>query len=167
MAIVSTLADHSPLTLAVGGAAVLLLVLLALHFPDRPLGVRARQQGIPVAPGTYPFVGTWGLVSRGLAGTLEGVLYIILDLQRSLAPGGKPYSFCIPLTLGGRTVVLNRPEYIEHIQKTNFDNYPKGEIQGSTMSDLLSPEGIFVADGNVWKQVRTLFRHVLQKLTFE
>ncbi|KAG0559051.1 hypothetical protein KC19_10G074900 [Ceratodon purpureus] len=42
---------------------------------------------------------------------------------------------------------------VEHILKTNFENYPKGEFLPAIFFDLLG-FGIFAADGNVWKLQR-------------
>ncbi|XVF73356.1 hypothetical protein PTKIN_Ptkin12aG0195000 [Pterospermum kingtungense] len=44
---------------------------------------------------------------------------------------------------------------IEHILKTNFDKYVKGEHFGEVFADLLG-EGIFSVDGDKWRQQRKL-----------
>ncbi|XP_020579167.1 LOW QUALITY PROTEIN: cytochrome P450 704B1 [Phalaenopsis equestris] len=45
------------------------------------------------------------------------------------------------------------PANVEHILKTNFSNYPKGEIFRSYMEVLLG-DGIFNADGELWRKQR-------------
>ncbi|CAH2033983.1 unnamed protein product [Thlaspi arvense] len=45
------------------------------------------------------------------------------------------------------------PANIEHILKTNFKNYPKGEFYRERFSDLLE-DGIFNADDELWKEER-------------
>ncbi|PKA65871.1 Cytochrome P450 704C1 [Apostasia shenzhenica] len=45
------------------------------------------------------------------------------------------------------------PANVEHILKTNFTNYPKGELSRSYMHVLLG-DGIFNADGERWKKQR-------------
>nr|XP_012573461.1 cytochrome P450 704C1-like isoform X1 [Cicer arietinum] len=59
-----------------------------------------------------------------------------------------------------RLLALNHSELytidvrnIEHILKTNFDKYSKGKYNKDVMTDLFG-EGIFVVDGDKWKQQR-------------
>lgn len=44
---------------------------------------------------------------------------------------------------------------IEHVLKTNFDNYSKGEYNKDIVTDLFG-KGIFAVDGGKWKQQRKL-----------
>ncbi|KAL5226553.1 hypothetical protein ABZP36_014818 [Zizania latifolia] len=46
-------------------------------------------------------------------------------------------------------VLTASPANVEHILKTNFGNYPKGELSVSTLEDLLG-HGIFNSDGEQW-----------------
>jgi cytochrome P450 len=56
--------------------------------------------------------------------------------------------------LGGiRTVVTANPANVEHILKTRFDNYPKGEPFTAILQDLLG-NGIFNCDGDAWRMQR-------------
>lgn len=56
--------------------------------------------------------------------------------------------------LGGiRTVLTANPENVEHILKTRFDNYPKGNAFTTILHDLLG-KGIFNADGETWRLQR-------------
>ncbi|OAY80861.1 Cytochrome P450 704B1, partial [Ananas comosus] len=45
------------------------------------------------------------------------------------------------------------PANVEHVLKTNFTNYPKGELYRSYM-DVLLGDGIFNADGELWRKQR-------------
>ncbi|KAI5071571.1 hypothetical protein GOP47_0013822 [Adiantum capillus-veneris] len=57
-------------------------------------------------------------------------------------------------TLAGRTMYLTvDPSNVEHILKTNFHNYPKGQRVHSVLQDFLG-DGIFNADGETWKKHR-------------
>ena len=49
---------------------------------------------------------------------------------------------------------------IEHILKTNFDGYSKGQYNRDIASDLFG-EGIFAVDGDKWKQQRKLASYEL------
>uniref|UniRef100_A0A0D9V6V2 Cytochrome P450 n=1 Tax=Leersia perrieri TaxID=77586 RepID=A0A0D9V6V2_9ORYZ len=52
------------------------------------------------------------------------------------------------LGLTGGVITANAAN-VEHILKTNFDNYPKGELPVSLLKDLLG-HGIFNSDGEQW-----------------
>nr|QLL91377.1 CYP94A1 [Gynostemma pentaphyllum] len=47
-------------------------------------------------------------------------------------------------------VITANPLNVEHILKTNFENYPKGERFISLLEDFLG-RGIFNSDGEIWK----------------
>ncbi|XP_078182582.1 cytochrome P450 CYP94D108-like [Carex rostrata] len=46
-------------------------------------------------------------------------------------------------------VITANPKNVEHIIKTNFDNYPKGEVMMSMLEDFFG-HGIFNSDGEQW-----------------
>nr|DAD21291.1 TPA_asm: hypothetical protein HUJ06_022754 [Nelumbo nucifera] len=48
---------------------------------------------------------------------------------------------------------IEDPVNVEHVLKTNFDNYPKGEVYHSYMEVLLG-DGIFNSDGELWRKQR-------------
>ncbi|XP_050224269.1 cytochrome P450 CYP94D108-like [Mercurialis annua] len=50
-------------------------------------------------------------------------------------------------------IITANPLNVEHILKTNFDNYPKGERFISRLEDFLG-QGIFNSDGELWKVQR-------------
>ncbi|BAB92258.1 putative cytochrome P450-dependent fatty acid hydroxylase [Oryza sativa Japonica Group] len=52
------------------------------------------------------------------------------------------------LGLTGGVITAN-PANVEHILKTNFDNYPKGKLTVSMLEDFLG-HGIFNSDGEQW-----------------
>merc|ERR1711998_149000 len=47
---------------------------------------------------------------------------------------------------------------LEHVLKTNFENYPKGRDMNEPFKDLLG-DGIFAVDGHKWKQQRKTASH--------
>ncbi|CAE7567648.1 CYP86A1 [Symbiodinium pilosum] len=52
-------------------------------------------------------------------------------------------------------VITRDPRNVEHMLKTNFENYPKGGTMRNSMHELLG-DGIFNADGDLWfKQRKT------------
>nr|ADG34845.1 cytochrome P450 protein [Vanda hybrid cultivar] len=58
----------------------------------------------------------------------------------------------VPLPFTSYTYTAD-PANVEHILKTNFNNYPKGELFRSYMEVLLG-DGIFNADGELWRKQR-------------
>ncbi|TKY63449.1 fatty acid omega-hydroxylase [Spatholobus suberectus] len=56
------------------------------------------------------------------------------------------------------TVVTANPRNVEHILKTNFNNFPKGKPFTEILGDLLGC-GIFNVDGELWHAQRKLASH--------
>ncbi|CAA3028879.1 cytochrome P450 704B1 [Olea europaea subsp. europaea] len=58
----------------------------------------------------------------------------------------------VPMPFTTYTYIAD-PANVEHVLKTNFNNYPKGEVYHSYMEVLLG-DGIFNADGEHWRKQR-------------
>ncbi|KDP41226.1 hypothetical protein JCGZ_15633 [Jatropha curcas] len=58
----------------------------------------------------------------------------------------------VPMPFTTYTYIAD-PASVEHVLKTNFSNYPKGETYHSYMEVLLG-DGIFNADGELWRRQR-------------
>ncbi|KAI4313691.1 hypothetical protein L6164_026649 [Bauhinia variegata] len=58
----------------------------------------------------------------------------------------------VPMPFTTYTYIAD-PANVEHVLKTNFNNYPKGEVYRSYMEVLLG-DGIFNADGELWRKQR-------------
>ncbi|KAL5976382.1 hypothetical protein ACLOJK_020713 [Asimina triloba] len=54
-----------------------------------------------------------------------------------------------------RNTITANPQNVEHILKTNFDNYPKGKTFSLILGDLLG-QGIFNVDGDSWRFQRKM-----------
>ncbi|KAH8922679.1 cytochrome P450 [Atractiella rhizophila] len=67
---------------------------------------------------------------------------------------------------GIRVIDISKPEWIEYVQKANFDNYPKGWIFTSVTSDFWGV-GIFNADGNPWYYQRKIISHIFSVSRFK
>ncbi|VFQ95262.1 unnamed protein product [Cuscuta campestris] len=61
-------------------------------------------------------------------------------------------SVVVPMPFTTYTYIAH-PDNVEHILKTNFSNYPKGEVYHSYMEVLLG-NGIFNVDGELWRKQR-------------
>ncbi|XP_058077275.1 cytochrome P450 704B1 [Magnolia sinica] len=64
----------------------------------------------------------------------------------------KSKTITVPMLFTSYTYIAD-PANVEHILKTNFANYPKGEVYHSYMEVLLG-DGIFNADGEMWRKQR-------------
>lgn len=150
-------------TLLQGGVPTYLLAVavfftaLAIRFHDRWIFSHSRPE-IPTAPGAWPIIGNtmWFM---SLAARKTRMLDETLRLQKSVGKGGKPFTLTGP-AVGGRITVINRPEYIQYVQKTNFENFNKGKMFSSAFADVLGLHGIFVADGEPWKKQRKMASHI-------
>ncbi|CAO1626145.1 unnamed protein product [Sympodiomycopsis kandeliae] len=138
-------------------ASIVVLVALCVLYPDRPVGVASRS-GIANYKPAYPLVGSVDFILR-ISFRQTRFLDEVLRVQRDHGKGGQPFTITFP-ALGGRATVLNNPAYIQYVQKTNFDNYPKGREFYKNMSDVLGPHGIFVVDGSPWYTQRKLASHI-------
>ncbi|KAI3949479.1 hypothetical protein MKW92_042857 [Papaver armeniacum] len=64
----------------------------------------------------------------------------------------KTFKVALPFTT---VTFIAEPANVEHVLKTNFHNYPKGEAFRTYMEDLLG-DGIFNSDGEMWRQQRKI-----------
>ncbi|CDS82304.1 related to Cytochrome P450 [Sporisorium scitamineum] len=145
----------TPTYIAVG--TLLLLALLCLIAPDRYI-LASHRKGIKEPPGALPLVGNLPLL-LDIAAKRRRFLDEFLLLQKSIGAGAQPWAATLPY-LGGRVTSINRPEYIRWVQKTNFENYIKGSQFQSSMGDVMSLHGIFVADGEIWRKQRKMASHI-------
>ncbi|KAF9547205.1 Protein kinase alk2 [Mortierella hygrophila] len=73
--------------------------------------------------------------------------------------------FAITLPFVGRVVDFTDPAVLEHVLKTNFWAYEKGEFLRRTFFDLLG-NGIFNADGHSWNWQRKMASHIFNVNAF-
>nr|QWK52386.1 cytochrome P450 86C1 [Isatis tinctoria] len=66
---------------------------------------------------------------------------------------------------GSYGIMTANPANIEHILKTNFKNYPKGEFYRERFRDLLE-DGIFNADDELWKEERRVAKTEMHSSRF-
>ncbi|KAG0231968.1 hypothetical protein BGW41_001986 [Actinomortierella wolfii] len=122
--------------------ATLAVVLGAMiKYPDRAIFTRARPDLKKTTLPGYP-----------LLGNLPAMLRRAEDPYNMLHLGMKHFGNKMSMTLPilGRMIFVNDAVSMEHILKTNMENYIKGQVFAFNMSDLLG-RGIFVSDGQLWK----------------
>ncbi|KAJ4872650.1 hypothetical protein Rs2_45675 [Raphanus sativus] len=76
----------------------------------------------------------------------------LYEYQTEIARKKPTYRFLSP---GQSDIFTADPRNVEHILKTRFDNYSKGDNSRENLGDLLG-HGIFTVDGEKWKQQRKL-----------
>jgi fatty acid omega-hydroxylase len=140
-------------------SAVLGAVLLAIlrHIRWRLSGV---ARGAPRVPGSL------------LLGNLPEILRAAANneihdvVQRNHKEYGKTMVMTGPFGTNECFVFTADPRNVEHILKTNFNNYPKGPIVRGCLADLLG-RGIFNADGTDWSQQRKTTSHMFTAKLFK
>ncbi|KAF9582057.1 hypothetical protein BGW38_000714 [Lunasporangiospora selenospora] len=115
------------------------LIAAIIKYPNRAIGTRDR----PDLKGLvgYPLIGNLPQTIRAGDNNLQ-------QLHELFEEMGDVITMTVPFM--GRFIIINNPELMEHILKTNFDNYVKGSVFRSQLQDILGC-GIFVADGDVWR----------------
>ncbi|SAM83543.1 related to siderophore peptide synthetase involved in ferrichromeA biosynthesis [Ustilago bromivora] len=125
------------------------ILLLGFVYRDRPIFV--SQCDHIKGPSGLPLIGNTLQVLKDAANPLQAML------ARSMQYG-------LPNTMTvigmGRAINVTRPDWIQHIQKTNFANYVKGPKLRACLHDLLG-DGIFNADGNTWKAQRKVGSNIM------
>ncbi|KAK1293962.1 Cytochrome P450 94A1 [Acorus calamus] len=125
--------------------------LLILSLSLLLLGYRRRRlsKKTPASPAgllsPYPFLGVLPQFINNRHRFLEWLVEILSSHPTHNV------DFRTPGNVHG--IITASPATVEHVLKTNFGNYPKGERTVSMTSDLLGL-GIFNSDGEEWKSQR-------------
>ncbi|KAK3036105.1 hypothetical protein RJ639_031686, partial [Escallonia herrerae] len=90
-----------------------------------------------------------------VAGTVFDQIFYFNRLYDYLAEIGKRHHTFRLLAPEQSELYTTETRNIEHILKTNFENYSKGQYNQDIVTDLFG-EGIFVVDGVKWRQQRKL-----------
>ncbi|KAL8053230.1 hypothetical protein ABFS82_05G058600 [Erythranthe guttata] len=116
-------------------AAVVFVVINSLR--------QKKRRGLP----NWPLVGMLPSLVFGIKENIYEWLTEILQGQNGT------FTFRGPWFTNLNCVVTSDPRNLEYLLKTNFPNFPKGDYFRGAVSDLLG-DGIFGADGDVWRRQR-------------
>ncbi|RWR79884.1 cytochrome P450 94B3 [Cinnamomum micranthum f. kanehirae] len=94
---------------------------------------------------TYPIVGNLPPFLKNRHRWLQWLTEVLREQPTNMITFWRPGNL--------RGVITANPANVEHILKTNFLNYPKGERFITTLEDFLG-QGIFNSDGDLWKVQR-------------
>eukprot|EP00746_Dinoflagellata_sp_MGD_P027051 gnl/MRDRNA2_/MRDRNA2_163744_c0_seq1.p1 gnl/MRDRNA2_/MRDRNA2_163744_c0~~gnl/MRDRNA2_/MRDRNA2_163744_c0_seq1.p1 ORF type:complete len:530 (+),score=82.30 gnl/MRDRNA2_/MRDRNA2_163744_c0_seq1:82-1671(+) len=117
-------------------------------------------------PKNAPYFGSFilGGIARIAPAAIRNELHrFVHSLQNQY---GKTFVVVPPLGFPIWACITSDPKNVEHILKTNFDNYPKGENLQKIFNDLLG-RGIFAADGKEWFQQRKTTSHMFTAKLFK
>nr|AJD25236.1 cytochrome P450 CYP704B37 [Salvia miltiorrhiza] len=102
---------------------------------------RVKQRGCK-GPKTWPFLGA-AVEQLMNYNVMHDWILNYLTASRTVV---------VPMPFSTYTYIAH-PADVEHVLKTNFNNYPKGEVYHSYMEVLLG-DGIFNVDGELWRKQR-------------
>ncbi|GLD97369.1 hypothetical protein PINS_up006053 [Pythium insidiosum] len=128
------------------------LALLLLTYTALPSAQERAVRHLPTPASTLPiFRNTFSIMSK------HGRRIYDWLLENCVAFDEKPWR----MQVLGRpvTVVLCSVEAFEHVLKTKFDCFIKGEYTTGVLNDLLG-DGIFAADGELWAHQRKTASHL-------
>ncbi|KFH68439.1 hypothetical protein MVEG_05254 [Podila verticillata NRRL 6337] len=117
------------------------LVAAVAKYPNRAFLTRARPDLEKCHAVGYPLLGNMPQLLRNRSDSLN-------SMNTAFKHFGDVFTLTIPLF--GRIILVNSPEIVEHVLKTNFNNYIKGKIFYDQLRDILG-HGIFVSDGDAWR----------------
>ncbi|XP_031281499.1 cytochrome P450 94A2-like [Pistacia vera] len=103
-----------------------------------------------ILPKSYPIVGSFFSFLANQNQLLQWVTSILQNVPSA--------TFTLQRLGGQVTILTANPANVQHILKTNFYNYPKGDGFRSTLFDFLG-NGIFNIDGEEWKFQRQISSH--------
>ncbi|GMN53261.1 hypothetical protein TIFTF001_022405 [Ficus carica] len=118
---------------------VLSLITLYLHY------LSLKRPQIKTGFKAYPIIGTLPGFVANRHRFLEWNTKILASCPTNTAVYHRPY------IING--IFTANPLNVEHMLKTNFDNYPKGDRFTALLAELLG-DGIFNSDGELWRKQR-------------
>ncbi|KAI5680127.1 hypothetical protein M9H77_01354 [Catharanthus roseus] len=101
-------------------------------------------------PTSYPFIGSYFTISANNHRRVQWTSDVVLT-----APN---LTFTLHRPFGNRQIFTANPSIVQHILKTNFQIYQKGEFTRNSLFDFLG-DGIFNVSGDKWKFQRQLSSH--------
>ncbi|KAG0344124.1 hypothetical protein BG005_002043 [Podila minutissima] len=132
------------------------IALIVFKYRSHAIGTRARPD--LKGPRAFPLLGHMPLMAS-IPGTQ---LYEFFE--SNYEKYGPVWSISLPKI--GRMTEVDTPELLEHILKTNFWSYEKGDHFRSVFWNLVG-NGIFTADGHDWKHQRKLMGRIFTVNAFK
>ncbi|KAK6131738.1 hypothetical protein DH2020_034535 [Rehmannia glutinosa] len=112
---------------------------------------------------------TYGFKTYPLVGSLPEFLlnrHRFFDWTTTVLAGCPSNTAYLRLPGNVEGFITANPLVVEHMLKSNFDNYPKGPRSKNLLQDFLGT-GIFNADGDDWRSQRKMASHELNTKSFK
>jgi fatty acid omega-hydroxylase len=137
--------------------SVLVLAYVLCTFSGNYMGCSQRglKPGLMWGPIWFPVIGNLPLITK-----FRDDL-ILLMIQSFEHNNFNTFFWYLP---GQRAVNICTPENLEYVLKTNFKNYPKGNVFFDMFEELLG-HGIFNIDGQPWFHARKTASHLFKTST--
>jgi len=122
---------------------ITLSIVLAIIYPDRTIGTRP----CPDLPGPrgWPLIGNLFLIFLNRSRMIR----FLHEMQEAYGP---LYTFTLPYW--GRIIVVNRPEWLEHIKRRDTVSYTKGRVVQDVFSQFPGPNTPVATEGASWRRAR-------------
>ncbi|XP_057964531.1 cytochrome P450 94A1-like [Malania oleifera] len=128
-----------------------LLPLIFFLFLNLTAIFRKKSPSVPgKLPRSYPLIGSSLAISANKDRLIQWVAEILMNSPSS--------TFVLKFSLGLHNILTANPSNVQHILKTHFHLYQKGDYFRNTLRDFLG-DGIFNADGETWKFQRQVSSH--------
>ncbi|XP_060180965.1 cytochrome P450 94A2-like [Lycium barbarum] len=101
-------------------------------------------------PKSYPIIGSYFSILANKERRIQWTSDVIQTTSNLTFTLIRPFGF--------RQIFTANPSNVQHILKTKFHIYQKGDVFKTTMSDFLG-DGIFNVDGEIWKDQRQVASH--------
>ncbi|KAK1303888.1 Cytochrome P450 94A1 [Acorus calamus] len=126
-------------------SSLLYLLLIPLFYLIIIKTIQSKHQQIHPGPRPFPLLGN---LPQFLANRAR-----FLDWTTDLLAASPTGTIFIRRPWKPPMVITANPSNVEHMLKSRFDNYPKGDRMSNALHDFLG-SGIFNADGERWKTQR-------------
>ncbi|KAF9607992.1 hypothetical protein IFM89_004389 [Coptis chinensis] len=134
--------------------AIFLLFILPLYFfifiKNKRICPKSSTGCVSKLPRSYPLIGSSLAIIANKGRYSQWFAEILSQCPTR--------TFVFHRALGKRQIVTANPSNVQHILKTKFSLYPKGDFFATTLVDFLG-NGIFNADGDNWKFGRQILSH--------
>lgn len=123
---------------------VLCLIPILLFF------ISLLQSKSTKIPKSYPIIGSYFSILANKQRRIQWTSDVIQSTSNLTFTLIRPFGF--------RQIFTANPSNVQHILKTHFHIYQKGDVFKTTMADFLG-DGIFNVDGEIWKYQRQVASH--------
>lgn len=125
-------------------------LLLSILFPILLFLLPSLRNPKSRSPASYPILGSIFTIRKNKERRVQWISDCIIATPS--------LTFTLRRPFGLYQVFTANADNVQHILRSHFYNYPKGDVFRATLRDFLG-DGIFNADGDNWKSQRQLSSH--------